>query len=295
MSFLHAFILGLIQGLTEFIPISSTAHLTIAGKLMGEVKNDQQWTAFIAVIQLGTLIAVILYFWSEIIKIIQGFVTANLALIRNRPVTPSQRDHARLGWLIIIGTLPIAVFGLLLKRVIEGPLTKDLRIIAGSLIGLAIILTIAEVVGKQRRDLKDVRLSDALAVGFAQVLALIPGSSRSGTTITGGLFSGLKRETAARFSFLLSIPAVAASGLLELPKALRPAATTADAVQSAAPDWAAIIIATIVAAISGYLSIAFLLRYLQRHTTYLFVIYRIALGIVLIALLITGRMNAQGQ
>ena len=294
MSFLHAIILGLIQGLTEFIPVSSTAHLTIAGKLMGEVKNDQQWTAFIAVIQLGTLIAVILYFWSEIIRIIQGFVTANLALIKKRPITPSQRDHAWLGWLIIIGTLPIAVFGLLLKRIIEGPLTKDLRVIAASLIGLAILLTIAEIVGKQRRDMKNIRLSDALAVGFAQVLALIPGSSRSGTTITAGLFSGLKREAAARFSFLLSIPAVAASGLLELPKALRPVATDS-ALQAATPDWTAIIVATIVAGVSGYLSIAFLLRYLQRHTTFVFVGYRIALGLFLIGLLVTGRLSASGQ
>ena len=293
MSFLHAIILGLIQGLTEFLPISSTAHLTLAGKLMGEVKNDQQWTAFIAVIQLGTLIAVIIFFWSDIIKIIQGFVTANLALARRRPVTTSQRDYARLGWLIIIGSLPIAVFGLLLKRIIEGPLTKDLRVIAASLIALAIVLTIAELVGKQRRDMNNVRLSDSLAIGFAQVLALIPGSSRSGTTITGGLFSGLKREAAARFSFLLSIPAVAASGLLELPKALRP--VSADpALQAVAPDWTAIIVATIVAAISGYLAIAFLLRYLQRHTTFVFVGYRIALGLLLIALLITGRISAQG-
>ena len=293
MSLLHAILLGLIQGLTEFLPISSTAHLTLAGKLLGEVKNDQQWTAFIAVIQLGTLFAVIIYFWSDIMEIIQGFVKANLALVNKRPVTPSQRDHAWLGWLIIIGSLPIAIFGLLLKRVIEGPLTKDLRVIAGSLIGLAIVLSIAELVGKQRRDMRYVRLSDAIAVGFAQVLALIPGSSRSGTTITAGLFSGLKREAAARFSFLLSIPAVAASGLLELPKALRPVAAD-HAIAAAAPDWTAIIVATIVAGISGYLSIAFLLRYLQRHTTFVFVGYRIALGLLLIALLVTGRISAQG-
>jgi undecaprenyl-diphosphatase len=142
--------------------------------------------------------------------------------------------------------------------------------------------------------MRDIRLSDALAAGFAQVLALVPGSSRSGTTITAGLFSGLKREAAARFSFLLSIPAVAASGILELPKALRPIATD-PALQAASPDWTAIIVATIVAGVSGYLSIAFLLRYLQRHTTFIFVGYRIALGLFLIAMLITGRMSAQGQ
>src|SRR5258706_10843182 len=217
MSILEAIILGLIQGLTEFIPVSSTAHLTLAGKLMSLVdpQHPDQWTAFVAVIQLGTLIAVILYFWTDIIKIIAGFITANLARVTGGPVDRSQKEYAMLGWLIIIGTLPVAVVGLLFRHQIEGMLTKDLRIIAASLIGLAILLTIAEIVGSQRRGMENLRTSDAIVVGFAQVLALIPGSSRSGSTITGGLFSGLKRETAARFSFLLSIPAVAASGLLQ--------------------------------------------------------------------------------
>jgi undecaprenyl-diphosphatase len=283
VSFLHAIIYGLIQGLTEFIPISSTAHLTIAGRLMGDIKSDDEWTAFIAVIQLGTLVAVILYFWSDIIKIIRGFVVANLAIAKKRKIHPTDRDYARLGWLIIIGTLPVAVLGLALKKIIEGPFTKDLRVIAGSLIGLAIVLAIAEVVGSQRRDMRNLKVVDALAVGFAQVLSLIPGSSRSGTTITGGLFSGLTRETAARFSFLLSIPAIAASGLLELPKAL----------QSVNTSWTAIAVATIISAVSGYLAIAFLLKFLQRHTTFAFVGYRIALGLMLIALLITGRIQAR--
>ncbi len=283
MSFLHAIIYGLIQGLTEFIPISSTAHLTIAGRLMGDIKSDDEWTAFIAVIQLGTLVAVILYFWSDIIKIIRGFVVANLAIAKKRKIHPTDRDYARLGWLIIIGTLPVGVLGLALKKIIEGPFTKDLRVIAGSLIGLAIVLAIAEVVGSQRRDMRNLKVVDALAVGFAQVLSLIPGSSRSGTTITGGLFSGLTRETAARFSFLLSIPAIAASGLLELPKAL----------QSVNTSWTAVCVAAIVSAVSGYLAIAFLLKFLQRHTTFAFVGYRIALGLMLIALLITGRVQAR--
>jgi undecaprenyl-diphosphatase len=282
MSILEAIILGLIQGLTEFIPISSTAHLTLAGRWMNLVdpQHPDQWTAFIAVIQLGTLIAVILYFWTDILKIITGFVAANLARVTGRQADPSQKQYATLGWLIIIGSLPVAIVGLLFRHQIEGMLTKDLRIIAGSLIGLAILLTIAEIVGTQRRDMNNLRTSDALVVGAFQVLALIPGSSRSGSTITGGLFSGLKRETAARFSFLLSIPAVAASGLLELPKALHSINT----------GWAAIAVATAVSGVSGYLSIAFLLRYLQRHTTYVFVAYRIALGILLIWLLVSGRV-----
>ena len=282
MSILEAIILGLIQGLTEFIPVSSTAHLTLAGKWMHLIdpQHPDQWTAFMAVIQLGTLIAVVLYFWTDIIKIMVGFVTASLAKLTGRVANESEAEYAKLGWLIIIGTLPVAIVGLLFRHQIEGVLTKDLRIIAGSLIGIAILLTIAEIVGKQQRDMQNVRVSDAIIVGVSQVLALVPGSSRSGSTIMGGLFSGLKRETAARFSFLLSIPAVAASGLLELPKALHSLNT----------GWAEIAIATIVAGISGYLSIAFLLRYLQRHTTYVFVGYRIALGVVLIWLLVSGRV-----
>jgi undecaprenyl-diphosphatase len=285
MSILDAIILGLIQGLTEFIPVSSTAHLTLAGKWMNLIdpQHPDQWTAFIAVIQLGTLIAVVLFFWTDIIKIIIGFVASNLAKLTGRAVGEAEKEQAKLGWLIIIGTLPVAIVGLLFRHQIEGMLTKDLRIIAGSLIGLAVLLTIAEIVGTQRRDMNQLRISDAIIVGAAQVLALIPGSSRSGSTITGGLFSGLNRETAARFSFLLSIPAVAASGLLELPKAL----------QSINTGWASIAVATAVSGISGYMSIAFLLRYLQRHTTYLFVVYRLALGVLLIWLLFSGRVLAR--
>ncbi len=255
MSILEAIVLGLIQGLTEFIPVSSTAHLTLAGKWLNLIdpQHPDQWTAFIAVIQLGTLAAVVAYFWTELIEIIVGFITANLAALSRRVVDESARQHAKLGWLLIVGTLPVAIVGLLFRHRIEGMLTKDLRIIGGSLIGLAIVLTIAEIVARQRRDIDHIKTRDAIVVGIAQVFALIPGSSRSGTTITGGLFSGLKRATAARFSFLLSIPAVAASGA----------------------------------------SIAFLLRYLQRHTTYIFVAYRIALGIVLTWLLVSGRVLAR--
>jgi undecaprenyl-diphosphatase len=282
MSLFEAIILGLVQGITEFLPISSTAHLTLTGKLMGLIDpaRPEEWTAFIAVIQLGTLLAVIIYFWRDILKIVAGFVVTTLAYISRKTVSEEDRQYGALGWFVIIGTLPIAIVGLLFRHQIEGALTKDLRVIAGSLIGLAIFLTIAEVVGKQRKDMNNLAVSDAIIVGVAQVFALVPGSSRSGTTITGGLFGGLKRETAARFSFLLSIPAVAASGLLELPKALR----------SVGHNQTAIVVATIVAAVSGYISIAFLLRYLQRHTTYVFVGYRIALGLILIALLVTGKV-----
>jgi undecaprenyl-diphosphatase len=285
MTIIKAILLGLIQGLTEFIPISSTAHLTIAGHFLNVIdpSHPEDWTAFIAVIQLGTLLAVIVYFWGDIIGIISGFVTANLGILKKRPITTADKQHAWLGWLIIIGTLPVAVLGLALKRIIEGPFTKDLRVITFGVLFVAILLVVAEIVGRQKRDLETIKSGDAIAVGVAQVFALIPGFSRSGSTICGGLFSGLTREAAARFSFLLSIPAIAASGLLELPKALH----------SVSAGWASLAVATLVSAISGYLSIAFLLNYLKRHATYLIVGYRLALGLLLIALLMSGRLLPQ--
>ncbi|MEW6213105.1 MAG: undecaprenyl-diphosphatase UppP [Acidobacteriota bacterium] len=284
MTIWQAILLGLVQGLTEFIPISSTAHLTLAGKAAGVIdpQQPQQWTAFIAVIQLGTLLAVLIYFWADILSITRSFLLANIARLKRQSVEDVHRHQARLGWFVILGSIPIATVGLAFKDIIEGQLTKNLWVIAASLIGLALLLALAEMVASQKRDMETLRLSDALAVGLSQVFALIPGSSRSGTTITGGLLAGMKREAAARFSFLLSIPAIAASGLLEFREVLR----TGDA------EWTPIIIATVVSAVSGYLSIAFLLRFLQKHTTFLFVFYRIALGVLIIALLMAGRIAA---
>src|SRR5690349_1531313 len=285
MSIWQAIILGIVQGLTEFIPISSTAHLTLAGKLMGSINPEQpeQWTAFIAVLQLGTLVAVILYFLPDLIMIIRGFISYHLDLITRKRTDRGERHWARLGWMIIVGTIPVGIVGILFRHIIEGKLTKNLWVIACSMLGLAIVLTIAEIVSSRRRDMEQLSMIDAIIIGIAQCFALIPGSSRSGTTITGGLFSGLTREAAARYSFLLSIPAVGASGLLELPKALHSIHT----------GWGAIAVATLVSGISGYLSIAFLLRYLQRHTTYVFVAYRLALGLLLSSLLVSGRVLPQ--
>jgi undecaprenyl-diphosphatase len=282
MTIFYAILLGIIQGLTEFIPVSSTAHLTLAGKAMGVIdpNKPEEWTAFIAVIQLGSLLAVIIYFWSDILQIISGFVKANLSLLSKQAVEKADKQNALLGWMVIVGTLPAAVIGLLLRHQIEGVFTKDLRIIAGALITLAVVLIIAEITGKQQRDLKQARMSDAITVGIAQVFALIPGCSRSGSTITGGLFAGLTREAAARFSFLLSIPAIGASGLLELPKALK------------VVDHTILIIAIIATIISSYATIAFLIRYLQRHSTFSFAAYRILLGLLIIALLLAGKISA---
>jgi undecaprenyl-diphosphatase len=239
--------------------------------------TPEQITAFIAVIQLGTLGAVIIYFFSEIIGITSGFISGNLALLRGERQA-GMRGASRLGWLIIIGTLPVATVGLAAKEIIEGALTKDLYVISASMIIWAILLLAAEFVGSRRKMMEDLGVKEALVVGFAQVFALIPGSSRSGTTITGALFAGLTRDVAARFSFLLSIPAIAASGLLELKEALAFLGGIG-AVN--------LVVSTIVSAVVGYASIAFLLHYLRRHTTYLFIAYRLIAGGIILALVLT--------
>jgi undecaprenyl-diphosphatase len=283
MNLLEAIILGIVQGLTEFIPISSSGHLILTGKFMGldGRLTPEQITAFIAVIQLGTLGAVIVYFLSDILSITIGFIKGNLALLKGQRDGRAQSD-ARLGWLIIIGSLPIATVGLALKDFIEGPWTKNLYVIGASMIIWALMLWVAEIVSTRKKVMEDLGVKEALVVGFAQVVALIPGSSRSGMTITGALFAGLTRDVAARFSFLLSIPAIAASGLLELKEAL-------DHLESIRLD--NLIVATLVSAIVGYASIAFLIYYLRRHSTYIFIVYRLLVGAVILALVFTHTIS----
>lgn len=275
MSFIEAVILGIIQGFTEFLPISSTGHLTLAGKLMGLIsdKNPEQWTSFIAVIQLGTMVSILVYFWKDLWSILTEFLQNNL---QKRVKYSEQPLNSKLGWMIIAGTIPIVIIGLLFKDAIEGAFTKNLSVIAISLIVLAIVLAIAERTASFKKDLKDITLMDSILIGLAQAVALIPGSSRSGTTITGGLFLGLKRDVAARFSFLLSVPAVLASGLLQLKESL--AYINYDIAVS-------MIVATIVSGISGYLAIDFLLKFLKKNTTFVFIFYRIALGVLILILL----------
>lgn len=276
MTIIEAIILGIIQGLTEFIPISSTAHLTIAGQLMGliSVENPERWTSFIAMIQLGTLAAVLVYFKREIVSIPIAFFKENFTT--ERKVISIQSLDSRMGWMIILGTIPIVIIGLAFKDFIEGSFTKELSVIASSLIVLGIILFIAEKTADFKKDLTKITIWDSIIVGLAQCVALIPGSSRSGTTITAGLFLGMNRETAARFSFLLSIPAILASGLLGVKEAME-YVTSADTLN--------IVIAAIVSALSGYWAIHFLLNYLKKNSTFLFIYYRIGVGIVIFAFL----------
>ena len=272
MNIIEAIFLGIIQGLTEFLPISSTGHLTVAGKVMHLIsaENPHQWTAFIAVIQLGTLAAVLLYFRKDIVLITKDFLNDNFFAWKKFSL---QSSNSKLGWLIILGSIPVAVIGLLFKDFIEGSFTKELNVIAISLIALALILALAEKTAKFKKDVKDLTVLDSIVIGFAQALALIPGSSRSGTTITGGLFIGLNREAAARFSFLLSIPAVLASGLLEFYESLK-FLDSSMAVN--------LFVSTFTSAISGYIAIGFLLRYLRKNSTFIFIYYRIAVGILIL-------------
>lgn len=292
MTIFQAIVLGIVQGLTEFIPVSSTAHLVFASRLVnlyGDVGDKtlqaEQTTATIAVIQLGTLLAVLIYFAPDIVNILRAFIADHVTLLRGRHESgkPILSKDAWLGWLVIIGSIPVGVVGLLLKKHIEGPFTKNLWVIATMMIVVGLLLTIAEFVGKRERGMDRLTIKDALAVGGAQVLALIPGSSRSGSTIMGGLFAGQTRETAARFSFLLSIPAIAASGLLELKEAIE---------KLPHDTYGALVVATIVSGAVGYASIWFLLRFLRTHSTGVFIIYRVIVGGLILAALSAGYISA---
>ncbi len=264
MTLWQAIVLGIVQGLSEFLPISSTAHLRIIPAWLGW---GDPGAAFTAVIQLGTLASVFIYFARDIVNIIRDAFTGK----------------SKLGWMICAGTVPVVVLGLSCKKYIEHN-WRSLYVIAAAIIGLALVLALAEWFERRRqklREMNELSWLDAIVVGCFQAIALIPGSSRSGCTITGGLFLGMKRDTAARFSFLLSLPAVFAAGMFEL-KELR---------HAGAVDWTNVIVATVVSFVVGYASIAFLLGYLRRHTTWVFIIYRLVLGALLLAALAAGKLS----
>jgi undecaprenyl-diphosphatase len=274
MSLLEAIVLGLVQGLTEFIPVSSTAHLEIVPVLLGW---GDPGAAASAVIQFGTWVAALIYFRSDVIRLLIGFFRG-LATRRLFADTDSRE-----AWLVIIGTIPIVVFGLLFKKHIESTL-RGLWIVTAMVIVVAVLLLIAEAYAAKRkpRNFEEMGTADAVTIGLGQCLALIPGSSRSGSTIMAALFRAIDRPTAARYSFLLSLPAVGAAGFLELFHERHHLATL---------GWTPIVVSIVVAFVSGYASIWFLLAYLKNHTTKVFIYYRLALGAVMVALLATGYMN----
>ncbi|MGH3897173.1 MAG: undecaprenyl-diphosphate phosphatase [Pseudonocardiaceae bacterium] len=276
MSWLQALVLGLVQGLTEFLPVSSSGHLRIVSEIFF---GDDAGAAFTAVTQLGTEAAVLIYFARDIGHLVatwfRGFGSAQVR------ATPDYR----IAWLVIIGTIPIGVLGLLFEHQIQTS-GRNLWLIGSTLIVFGLVLGASERYGPQRRPLQQMTVTDGVVMGLAQAMALVPGVSRSGGTISAGLFLGLTRPTAVRYSFLLAIPAVIAAGLFQIPDVF---AVGGAGLQ---PSVAQMVVATLIAAAVGYAAIAWLLRYVQRHSVYVFVWYRLALGIVVLALLATGTISA---
>jgi undecaprenyl-diphosphatase len=271
MTWYEAIILGVVQGLTEFLPISSSGHLRIVPALFGW---EDPGAAFTAVTQLGTVAAVIIYFAKDIWRIANMWVRSLF-----NPALRGEID-ARMGWYVILGTVPIVILGLVFQNQIE-TVARDLRLISGTLIVLGIILLIADQRGSNTKKLENLTFLEAMIFGFAQAVALIPGVSRSGATISAGLFMGYERAAAARYSFLLSIPAVVASGLFQL----------RDITAGDGPSLAFTLLATALAFISGYASIAWLMRFVSTRSYFPFVVYRVILGVLVAFLLFAGVLH----
>ena len=277
MSFFEALILGLVQGLTEFLPISSSAHVQIAQQLMNLSELSRpQLTAFIATIQLGTEIAVVAYFAKDILRIGSSWLSWSV-----KPKSVMTSD-TKLGWLIIIGTLPVVILGLLFRDFIENDV-RNLWVIAWMLIGFGVLLGVSDVVGKKTKQIKDLNYKHGIMFGLGQALALVPGVSRSGGTITVGLFLGYSREAAARYSFLLAIPAVLGSGLFQFISSYNDLSSEL---------LVATLVATVVSGVVGLSVIHFLLKYLQKGSFMPFVIWRLLVGGWLLFMLSTGALQA---
>ena len=274
MGWIEAVVLGVVQGLTEFLPISSSAHLRLVGELFGW---DDPGAAFTAISQIGTEAAVLLYFRHDIARIV-------VAWLRSLPGGGKGDPDARMGWLIIVGSIPIVVLGLLFQDQIETTF-RDLRIVATALIGFSLILFAADRIGAKQRELDQLTIGHGIGYGFAQALALIPGVSRSGGTITAGLFLGYSRAAAARYSFLLAVPAVLGAGFFQVYEVL-----TGD-VAGRDVDWGPTVMATVIAFGVGFLVIGWLLRYLDRGSFVPFVVYRVVLGVLVLALVQTGVLD----
>lgn len=274
LTYLDSVVLGIVEGLTEFLPVSSTGHLTIGEKLLGLAVDDPAVTSFTAVIQLGAIVATLLYFRADIVRLLVGWVGG----LRDA----SRRDHPdyRLAWVVIVGSIPVAVVGLLLKDVITGPL-RSLWVVAAALIVWSAVMALAERRGTQTRGEGDLTLKDAIVIGGMQCISLIPGVSRSGATISAGLLRGVDRVTATRLSFFMAIPALTAAGLYEL----KDVDTTVVGVGQ-------ILVGTVVSFVVALASIAWLLRFVQRHPITVFVWYRVALGLVLVVALGSGALSA---
>lgn len=273
ISILDSVLLGVVEGLTEFLPVSSTAHLTIAEKMLDLRIDDKGVTAFTAIIQMGAIAAVLVYFARDIARIVAAWVAG-----LHRPEVRGSFDY-RFAWFVIWGSVPIGVIGFLLRDLVSGSL-RSLWVVAVALLAWSAVMVLAEARATQARAEKSTTLTDALVIGFVQCIALVPGVSRSGATISAGLFRGLDRVAATRLSFFLSIPALVGAGLYELK----------DAVKESVPV-GSLLVGTVVSFVVAYVSIAWLLRFVAGHKISLFVPYRVALGLVLLGLLTTGTIS----
>jgi undecaprenyl-diphosphatase len=276
IGYVDGLVLGVVEGVTEFLPISSTGHLTIAEGLLNLKTDSEQVTAFTAVVQMGAILAAVLFFRRDIIRIISAFARGAVN------AEARQGFDWRLAISVIIGSVPIAVVGLALRHVIEGPL-RNLWVVAAALILWSAVLVFAERGARQDRHEQDITYRDALFIGLVQCFSLVPGVSRSGATISAGLVRGIDRVTATRLSFLLGIPALFAAGLLELKKAV-----------STHGSLGPTVLATVVSFVVAYVSIAWLLRFVSHHSIARFVPYRVAVGLLVIVLLATSVLNATG-
>jgi undecaprenyl-diphosphatase len=274
VNYLDAVILGIVEGLTEFLPVSSTGHLTITEKILGLKVDDAGVTAYTAVIQVGAILAVLLYFWRDIVRIAVAWVRGLV-----RPEYRGSFDH-RFGWYIIAGSVPIGLVGFLGKDLVTGPL-RSLWWVGAALVGWSVVMWFAERDPKQSRGERDLTMTDALVVGVLQCVALVPGVSRSGATISAGLFRGLDRVTATRLSFFLSIPALTAAGLYEL----KDVAGSGIGVGPTA-------VGTLVSFVVAYAAVAWLLRFVAHHSIAWFVPYRVLLGAVVLGLLASSVISA---
>ncbi len=274
MTIWDSIILGIVEGLTEFLPVSSTGHLTIVSKMLGLKIDDPSITGFTAVIQIGAIAAVVLYFWKDIRRIAVAWVRGIA-----KPEYRGDFDH-RMGWYVIVGSTPIVIVGFLARDLISGPL-RSLWWVAGALIGWSFFMVAAERLGSKARPLTRITLVDAIVMGVVQCLALIPGVSRSGATISAGLFRGLDRVAATRIAFLLGIPALVGAGIYELKDALNGDVGVVE-----------LLVGTVVSFVVAYASVAWLLRFVAKHSTEIFAFYRVLLGLVLIILLATSTITA---
>lgn len=278
MSWSQVVVLAVVQGLTEFLPVSSSGHLAIVSRIFFA---DDAGASFTAVTQLGTEAAVLAYFARDIVRIVKAWVDG---LVVTQPIGKHRTSDYRLGWYVIIGTIPICVLGVVFTDEIRSGV-RDLWVVAIALVVFSAVIAAAEYFGRQTRHIDQLTWRDAVVVGFAQTLALVPGVSRSGATISAGLFLGLERELAARFGFLLAIPAVFASGLFSLPDAFQP---VREGMSATGPQ---LLVATVIAFVIGLAAVAWFLRFLVAHSMYWFVGYRVAVGVGVLILLASGLLT----